>query len=51
MLCKQVFEVSGGVVFELCIEHLIERGKSSSTLVGFLWVLRFPPTGKVDRVG
>jgi hypothetical protein len=20
-------------------------------VVGFLWVLRFPPTGKVDRVG
>ena len=20
-------------------------------VVGFLWVLRFPPTGKIDRVG
>ena len=23
----------------------------SAKVVGFLWVIRFPPTGKVDRVG
>jgi hypothetical protein len=33
--------------------HLCEKSQSTlcRKLLGFLWVLQFPPTGKVDRVG